>query len=77
MKRKQSHDDKVGFERGYTPDCIIGANDTPEGLMFLIRWKEIDEVDLVFAKEARVRCPETVINFYESRLVWKKVIQNP
>ncbi|XP_047455672.1 chromobox protein homolog 3b [Mugil cephalus] len=52
------------------PECIIGSTDRKGELMFLVKWKNSDDVALLPAREASARCPQVVIDFYEKKLTW-------
>lgn len=52
------------------PECIIGSTDRRGELMFLVKWKNSDDVALLPARDVSVRCPQVVIDFYEQKLTW-------
>ncbi|XP_039662915.1 chromobox protein homolog 3b isoform X2 [Perca fluviatilis] len=66
---KQS-DSPTNLSTYLEPECIIGSTDRQGELMFLVKWKNSDDVALLPAREASVRCPQVVIDFYEQKLTW-------
>uniref|UniRef100_H3DM46 Chromobox homolog 3b n=1 Tax=Tetraodon nigroviridis TaxID=99883 RepID=H3DM46_TETNG len=52
------------------PECIIGSTDRQGELVFLVKWKNSEDVGLLPAREASVRYPQMVIGFYERKLAW-------
>lgn len=52
------------------PECIIGSTDRRGELMFLVKWKNSEDVALLPAREVSARCPQVVIDFYEQKLTW-------
>ncbi|CAL8069896.1 unnamed protein product [Orchesella dallaii] len=61
-----------GFEKGLQPEKVVGANQDENGtLYFGMKWKGIKDVDFVLAKDANVKCPQLVIQFYERNIKWE------
>lgn len=53
------------------PEKITGASIKSGVLMFLMKWKGCETVDLLPAKEVNPRCPALVIEFYEKFILPK------
>lgn len=72
MEEDDDEDDGsvTGFERGLESEKIMGAIQLQDKIMFLMKWKGSQKLDLVQAEEANVKCPYVVIEYYEKRLEW-------
>uniref|UniRef100_A0A3B4AD27 Chromo domain-containing protein n=1 Tax=Periophthalmus magnuspinnatus TaxID=409849 RepID=A0A3B4AD27_9GOBI len=69
IPKEEMTDHAIVFPR-QEPECIIGSTDRRGELMFLVKWKNSEDVALLPAREVSARCPQVVINFYEQKLTW-------
>lgn len=63
-----------GYERGLAMEQIVGATDETGDVSYLIKWQFCDELDLVVGEEVRQKNPEFVIDFFERRSPFQRVI---
>lgn len=63
---------EIGFEHGDEAEKIIGVTDAFGTFAFMVMWKGREGFTLVPNKIAREKCPQIVIDFYESRLQFTK-----
>ncbi|ALC48907.1 maker310 [Drosophila busckii] len=61
-----------GFERGLEPLEIVGATTKLDNVIFFMKWKYVERVELVNSKAAKLVCPQLVIRFYEKHIVFVK-----
>lgn len=54
------------------PEKVIGVSKSGDTLMYLLKWKDVEEADLVTSEQAKVKIPQLVIRFYEANLSWKE-----
>lgn len=52
------------------PEGIINVAPLNGQLMILLKWKNIEETDIILAKEFNLKWPQLIIKFYEDRLRW-------
>lgn len=70
-KQYRKRSDAVSqIDPSLVPEKIVGAADSGGELMFLIKWKGTEKVDLVPAREANVKFTDMVVKFYEDRIQW-------
>jgi Chromo shadow domain len=73
QRRKKNKKNKIeeiqkprGYERGLELEKIVGFADSTSELFYLVKWKDLDEFDLLTAKEIHEKDPDFIISFYES-----------
>lgn len=64
---KKSRKNKIVWNE---PEKIIGSLILNGCLMILLKWKNVEEPDLIPAKEINVKWPQLIIRFYEKHLSW-------
>lgn len=60
----------IAFMSGKEPEVILGVTNAIGPLVFLMKWKGIDEANLIEAAVANKLYPQTVIEYYEKRFMW-------
>ncbi len=73
-KKEKSEESTVvtGFDKGLSPEKIIGVNQDNGMLQFLVKYKGADYMELLSNKLLREKCPELIINYYEAHISWDK-----
>lgn len=64
-----------GFERGLAVDEIVGVTDYTGELLYLIKWRDCNELDLLPSSEVNEKSPQDVIAFNEKRFPLDKSLR--
>lgn len=59
-----------GFDKGFKVERILGATDAAGTLYFILQFKGHDQAEMIPASVVNEKIPQTVIKFYESKLLW-------
>ena len=70
QKTNEAKEKPRGFGRALTAEKIIGIRKETDKLFFLIKWKGSEDTDFVDSREAKMKIPQIVIEFYEEKLNW-------
>ena len=70
QKTTETKEKQRGFGRGLSAEKIIGLRKETDKIFFLIKWKGSEDTDFVDSREAKMKIPQTVIEFYEEKLNW-------
>lgn len=54
----------------YEAEKILGATEIDGQMMFLLKWKDVEDGDLVPAYICYEKCPKLICKYYEERVVW-------
>lgn len=65
-----------GYERGLLVDEIVGVTDYTGDLLYLIRWRDCNELDLLPSSEVNDKSPQEVLKFNEKRCRLNKLVND-
>uniref|UniRef100_A0A1A9WYC0 Chromo domain-containing protein n=1 Tax=Glossina brevipalpis TaxID=37001 RepID=A0A1A9WYC0_9MUSC len=60
----------TGFDKGLEAESILGVTDANGSLSYFIKFKGVDEGELVPSSVVNIKIPQIVIQYYEERLSW-------
>ena len=68
LKMKQDSKTAIGFERCLEPEEIIGGTESGGRVKFLMKWKGVNQLEMVPCEDAVDYCPDLVLNFFQKRV---------
>lgn len=74
-KQNKAGSDKImhTIDKSLVPDKVIGVvNNSSEGLLVKMKWKNKEEKDLIPSSIANTTWPQLVINYYQQRIRWQE-----
>lgn len=64
---------ETGFDRGLIPEKVMGiTSNSRNDLLYLIKWKDHGGAELIDSSIVNNKCPQLVIAFYQSKILWNK-----
>jgi len=69
-EKPEEGDFQNGFDEGLEVEAILGTRDSQNGIFYLIKWKEREDLQLLPALLTFTHVPSLVIHFYAQRVSW-------
>lgn len=76
LEKKPNATKDYGFARNLEPLKVMGASINTGELLFLMQWKGANAIEWVSSKDARQKCPQLLLDFYEQNIKWSADTNN-
>lgn len=67
----ESIDYKLILHSNKIPEKVIGTTIYHNQFLYLIKWKNIEETDLITSEVANIICPQIIIKFCLDKIEWR------
>ncbi|XP_039438856.1 chromobox protein homolog 3-like [Culex pipiens pallens] len=71
----QTHEGQKRIRKGHVAEKLEAVTEEDGERLFQVRWRGLDEVELVQSRSVRQHVSKLVIDFYESRIICNNAVE--